>query len=274
MFLVEDIHKFMADMPKVKKMTGELNKHVSLVHEIKNNIKERRLMDVSQLEQEMISSNNHREHVDTLKRMLGAIKLQDAIRLTVIYALRYESNKSNELKNLKSLIRSEYECRPEELDIIDDILLFAGSNQRNDGLFGEQEEKPVSSFFKNMFKNDRNKDEVNILTQHKPLLLSTLQKIFQLGQYTPEQISKRDTQFPYEGTAVRDIPKEIIVFMVGGYTYEEAIAVYNFNNDFSNKGKRTVILGGNTVLNSQGFYSLVKTFHDKRRKATDEDNFT
>ncbi len=265
----------MADMPKVKKLTGELNKHVSLVHEIKNNIKERRLMDVSQLEQEIISSNNHREHVDTLKRMLGAIKLQEAIRLTIIYALRYENNKSNELKNLKSLIRSEYECNAAELDIIDDILLFAGSSQRNDGLFGEQEEKPMSNFFKNMFKNDRNKDEVNILTQHKPLLLSTIQKVFQLGQYTPEQISKRDAQFPFEGSSIRDIPKEIIVFMVGGYTYEEAIAVANFNNDPSNKGKRSVILGGNTVLNSQGFYSLVTKFHDKRRKGSDDDdNFT
>ena len=43
-------------------------------------------------------------------------------------------------------------------------------------------------------------------------------------------------------------PQDIIVFMVGGTTYEEALAVYELNK--ANPGVR-IILGGTTVHNSE-----------------------
>ena len=43
-------------------------------------------------------------------------------------------------------------------------------------------------------------------------------------------------------------PQDIIVFMVGGTTYQEALAVYELNK--ANPGVR-IILGGSTVHNSE-----------------------
>ena len=43
-------------------------------------------------------------------------------------------------------------------------------------------------------------------------------------------------------------PQDIIVFMIGGITYEEAFAVHNINK--SAPGVR-VVLGGTTLHNSQ-----------------------
>jgi vacuolar protein sorting-associated protein 45 len=47
------------------------------------------------------------------------------------------------------------------------------------------------------------------------------------------------------------IPSDIIIFMVGGVTYEEGTKVSEFNQ--ANKGKIQVILGGSTVHNSTSF---------------------
>lgn len=48
----------------------------------------------------------------------------------------------------------------------------------------------------------------------------------------------------------RNPPREVIVFVVGGTTYEEAKAVYDWND--RNPHMR-VILGGSAVLNSETF---------------------
>lgn len=50
--------------------------------------------------------------------------------------------------------------------------------------------------------------------------------------------------------------QNIIVFMVGGTTYEEALCVHNINQ--SNFGVR-VILGGTTIHNSQSYLEEIHT---------------
>merc|ERR1712194_774685 len=52
------------------------------------------------------------------------------------------------------------------------------------------------------------------------------------------------------------IPDEIIVFIVGGVTYEEGTKVSEFNE--TNRGKIQVILGGSTVHNSTSFLEELK----------------
>lgn len=49
--------------------------------------------------------------------------------------------------------------------------------------------------------------------------------------------------------------QDIIVFVIGGVTYEESMAVYNLN--IANPHVR-VILGGSTVHNSSSFLNEVK----------------
>lgn len=51
--------------------------------------------------------------------------------------------------------------------------------------------------------------------------------------------------------------KELIIFIVGGLTYEESLAVHNFNTNPMNRGKRSVLLGGTTILNSSDFIKEV-----------------
>ena len=88
----------------------------------------------------------------------------------------------------------------------------------------------------------------NVYTQHSPLLETTLQNLIK-GKL-------RDQQYPFidDGKATRDKPQDIIVFMIGGATYEEAKTVAGINA--SSPGVR-VVLGGTTIHNAATFLEEV-----------------
>jgi vacuolar protein sorting-associated protein 45 len=88
----------------------------------------------------------------------------------------------------------------------------------------------------------------NVYTQHSPRLELTLQDLIK-GRL-------KEALYPFVegGGQTRDKPQDIIVFMVGGTTYEEARVVAQINA--SSPGVR-VVLGGTTVHNSSTFLEEV-----------------
>ena len=88
----------------------------------------------------------------------------------------------------------------------------------------------------------------NIYTQHKPLLSDTLEELLK-GK------GLRESHFPYLGNAqVRDVPQDVMIYVVGGVTYEESCAVHAFNR--LNPNTR-VVLGGTHVHNFKSFVEEV-----------------
>ncbi|KAF3945723.1 hypothetical protein CMV_027930 [Castanea mollissima] len=83
----------------------------------------------------------------------------------------------------------------------------------------------------------------NVYTQHQPLLFQTM-----------ESISKgrlRDVVYPYVGNHFQQgRPQKVVIFSVGGTTYEDSRSVALQNA--SNSGIR-FILSGSVVLNSKRF---------------------
>ena len=88
----------------------------------------------------------------------------------------------------------------------------------------------------------------NVYTQHSPRLEATLQNLLK-GRL-------KEQQYPFVegGGATREKPQDVIVFIVGGATYEEAKVVASINA--SVPGVRTV-LGGTSVHNSSTFLDEV-----------------
>jgi hypothetical protein len=84
----------------------------------------------------------------------------------------------------------------------------------------------------------------NVYTQHSPRLEVTLQNLIK-GRL-------REQQYPFVegGGSTRDKPQDIIVFIVGGVTFEEARSVSQINA--SSPGIR-IVLGGTNVHNSATF---------------------
>ena len=95
----------------------------------------------------------------------------------------------------------------------------------------------------------------NVYSQHSPLLMDTIESAVK-GKLRGEDyplVTKLGT-----GVAVDNLPlpQEIMIFMVGGMTYEEATKVSEFNE--ANAGRIRVILGGSTVHNSTSFLEELK----------------
>lgn len=83
-------------------------------------------------------------------------------------------------------------------------------------------------------------------TQHSCLLKEILEDVFKGRPLDP--------MFPCIGTepSFRRPPQQVIVFMVGGATYEEALAVHSLN-----LSGYKCILGGTTIHNSESFINEV-----------------
>jgi hypothetical protein len=88
----------------------------------------------------------------------------------------------------------------------------------------------------------------NVYTQHSPRLEATLQNLIK-GRL-------KELQYPFleGGGHTRDKPQDIIVFMVGGATYEEAKTIAQVNA--SSPGIR-VVLGATSMHNSTTFLEEV-----------------
>lgn len=84
-------------------------------------------------------------------------------------------------------------------------------------------------------------------TQHTPLLKDVLDEVFKGRPLDP--------QYPIMGAELppfRRAPNDVVVFVIGGVTYEEALTVRNYNA----AGYR-VVLGGTTIHNSRSFLDEV-----------------
>lgn len=80
----------------------------------------------------------------------------------------------------------------------------------------------------------------NVYTRHKPLLVDILDSLAK-GKL-------RENLYPFSGESTPDRPQDVIVFIVGGATFAEALAVAQANS--TNQGMR-IILGSNTIINSE-----------------------
>ncbi len=89
----------------------------------------------------------------------------------------------------------------------------------------------------------------NVYTQHSPQLESTLADLAK-GKL-------RETTHPFVdgGATTRDKPQDIVVFIIGGATYEEAKVVAQIN---ASSAAVRVVLAGTTIHNSQSFLEEVE----------------
>ena len=122
------------------------------------------------------------------------------------------------------------------------ITEYGGFEKRTSDLFGTA--SPLA-FTKKLLKGF--KDVENIYTQHTPLLMSTLEAVLK-GKL-------KDTQFQLATPQNVERPQDIIVFMVGGVTYEETLAVSNLNK--TSQGAVRIVIGGTHIHNCRSFLNEV-----------------
>ncbi|KAF2093958.1 vacuolar protein sorting-associated protein 45 [Rhizodiscina lignyota] len=252
---IADMKRFVEEYPEFRKLSGNVTKHVTLVGELSRQVGEHSLLDVSELEQSLACHDKHADDVKTLQRLIQSpnIPADNKLRLTAIYALRYSKHPSNVTPTLLDLLSVAGNVSRHRTHLISKLLTYHDSLQpmsvANAGggipdLF--QSGSSLFSGARDRFKGLKGVE--NVYTQHSPRLEATLQDLIK-GRL-------REQLYPFVegGGTTRDKPQDIIVFTIGGTTYEEAKMVAQINA--STPGVR-VVLGGTTIHNSTSFLEEV-----------------
>jgi len=232
---INDIKDFVNSYPEFKKMSGTVSKHTHLVSELSNEVKINGLLDVSELEQNIAcGSDNKLEELLHFLKEKPTIRPKDALRLIALYTIRY--GKGDKLRNLCKSVKGVSE--KEVYDVIENVSKFSRIKSRY--LFGD--ESSASAFTPNFFKGLKGAE--NVYTQHQPLITKGFLPDIIRGKQRPD--------FNYLRPQVEATDK-VIVYVIGGITYEESRAVAMFNKENGSN----VVLGGTSILNYDSYIKSI-----------------
>lgn len=238
---IEDMQRFVGKYPELRAKNNIVSKHVALASELSRIVDRDNLLAVSELEQDIACRDAQSEHFGQLCAMIDdpSIGKIDVLRCVMLFALRYETDRGGRLEDLKAKLRRDKGLGSTDVALIDAVLAYGGVSSRGGDLFGKNSMMAkLSTSVKRGLKGVE-----NVYTQHKPVLSETI------DQLAKNKLSK--TLFPYAGP---EMPPNrlgtVIVFIVGGATFEEAAAVAALNA--TGRGPR-VILGGTQTINSKSF---------------------
>lgn len=256
---IEDLKTFVAEYSNYQILEENVKRHVALVDQLQNQISQRHIFDISVFEQSLSCKDNYAEANKKLEECLNDPKFQprDLLRLVMLYALHYEK-RPNFDTNLEKYIQFLITRGEKDANLVRAILNYGGLKMRIQQL-------DIFERFKNTFK-DQEEGVTNIYTQHKPLLNRIIKNIV-LGKLDLEE-------FPFvEGVPTKDkertpTPQKLLIFMVGGITYEEACLVHEINNPNNPQSNSlpmvpTILLGGTTILNTSSFIEGLQFFQQE-----------
>jgi vacuolar protein sorting-associated protein 45 len=270
---IEDMQRFVERFPELRSKGLSVSKHVALMSEISRAVDARRLMEISELEQNVACSDNPNDQFRDITTLLasGPIDPFDALRLLMLYAIRYERSRPDKVSELRRFVESRVDLGP-SAGLLDALLRYGGSSVRGSsdmllGAGGGVLTKLTSTVRRGLAGVS------NVFTQHQPLLVS------QLDQLARGRLAK--AQYPFVGAEAPPGAKisTVIVFVVGGCTYEEAAKVAAINAGQLPLGAGPgplpsgqaagagavpfrVVLGGTCVQNSKSFLAEIKRLMD------------
>ncbi|KAG5180767.1 Sec1-like protein [Tribonema minus] len=237
---IEDMQAFLERFPAFKSQSLNVSKHVAVLSELARLVDERVLLDVSQLEQELACSDDQAGHQRALLEKIASPRIQpgDKLRLAMLYALRYEDNPNFNMRSLK-LKLADGGVPPDKSALLDALIGFGGRAQRGLGLYGQG--NLMSMIGKSITSSLQGVE--NVYSQHVPYVMTVIEAALK-GKL-------KDKEYPsLTGAQLTGRPQEMIVYIVGGVTYEEAAKIAELNAASPNF---SVVLGGSCVLNSSAF---------------------
>ena len=262
---IEDMKRFVEEYPEFRRLSGNVTKHVTLVTELSRRVGTDHLLDVSELEQSLACNDNHSQDVKMLQTLIQnpSIPAGNKLRLVAIYALRYAGHANNSTPALIELLSVAGNISRHRINLIPKIMNYAHSLQSAPQAGNMPELFQGTNIFaeaKQRFNRGLRGVE-NVYTQHSPRLENTLQDLIK------GRLNLNAYPFVDGGGQTRDKPQDIVVFMVGGATYEEAKMVAQINA--SSPGVR-IVLGSAGVLNSTSYLDAVEEAVDSWPEARPE----
>ena len=225
--------------------------HAAIMEAITNRVNERDLLNAGELEQSIVTQSDAKYHCDTIlnyyqtniqsiqnqsiqnQNDLNA-KKEETLKLCMLFALRYNGKEQKQIDRLIAEI-------PEAKQAIQSVLAAFETERRGNSLFEDENSSTISKILQFTRLSKIGDANANVLSLYK----CGLRKIL-------DQLKKGNlgAEFPYAGVRRADNlkPKRVIVFFVGGATYEEfRVAKELSKPDFE------IIIGGNTIHNTSSY---------------------
>lgn len=307
---MDEIQKALDSMPEVNRKGFLASKHIALLTELNSAIEKRGLLSLGRLEQELSSGDeNANEHLkEVLMTLQEGLNVSDpnepprrvpldpfdALRLSMLACIRYEKSRPDKIVEVKRALGSLLDSagHRDMLLMVDDLLRYAGASTRTSDLYGKDAAggfilSKLSSLARaGMGGMD---DIMPALTRHKPLIVDLLDQLAR-GKLRKDsaggnqQGGPQKDAYPYvHGTEPTPGPggsaprfSTVIVFVIGGVTYEEAAAVAAINAGQMALGAASsggvgagatgatapfkIILGGSTIHNAHSFLAELQRF--------------
>ncbi|TRM64040.1 Sec1-like protein [Schizophyllum amplum] len=235
---ISDMKRFVEEYPEFRKLGGNVSKHVALV------------------EQGLATSSG--ADFKSLQTLItdASITPWHKLRLVILYALRYQKTQTVNIASLINLLLANGVPR-EDARLVYVFLNIAGTDQRQDDLFSTE-----SLLAKGRSALKGLKGVENVYTQHRPHLSTTMENLLR-GRLREASYPFIESPGPNAGL---QRPQDVIIFMIGGTTYEEARTVALFNQDpvAASDGNVTAahgtrfLLGGTCVHNSSSYLDMVR----------------
>lgn len=265
---ISDMKHVLENYPSLRKQSGNVETHFTLVSELSRLVKDHALMNVSEAEQELVCHDKPSESRAKISSLLNdpRVLLSDAVRLVLLYALRYGTH-HRDFQGMIKLLQTRG-AGDKDIYLIEQLQSYAISRSKADGLSlfdavkiaatsgshslnGQSASSTVAGITKRFVKGLKGID--NVYTQHEPLLKEIVEDLVK-GKL-------RTTSFPIlpigsrsPPPQIQQRPKKICLFVVGGMTYEETCTVHTLNSTLPDVD---IIIGGTYVHNSRSFLEEV-----------------
>lgn len=238
--------------------------------ELATRIEREHLMACSQLEQDLACGDDHTAHALAVSEKLldwtssNDAKLRShAFRLLLLYALRYQSHPANQVDEM--LRRHFPESPPRDHHTnhhqltLTKLLEYAGQNARTHDLYGTKEKHSLTTKVMRAVTQGL-KGIPNVYARHSPPLMKHVVELTK-GQLSETQFpSCASTKAAAAASSAGVAAREILVFIAGGVTFEEASKVAEWNESSSSGQQHphaSIVLGGTMMLNSRRFLNQV-----------------
>jgi len=251
---IEDIKHFVVEFPQFKQLMSNLSKHMKLMQELQSQVAKRNLLDVSELEQSLACHEDITAAQKSLEEMIRnpSMDSTDLLRLVMLYMLRYENHPNFNLDKWISMLE-ERKISKEDIRLLSVLKQYGGQAARSPvDIF---ENRDFFQIARGSFKRGL-LGVTNIFTQHKPLLHSILTDLIK-GKL-------RENIYPFAlGAPIIQKTVQIIVFVVGGITFEEALTAA----EISVQNNVSIILGGTTIHNTKSFLTALRKYGEFKKVA-------
>lgn len=232
----DDLHRIASRLPELKHQFMLASRHVNMASDIGDEVKSRNLFALSLIEQDVVASDNHATHARQVREAVQdpANEVGDCLRLVMLYALRYEGRADAVTAELTSLLQQR-RCPPEKLRLVEVLQKYAGRAERVGDVFRSSEGGLLQSVVRAAGLGFDGGEAQNVFTQHEPWVRRIVNRLYNddlpATEYPYQRLNANNEAGGETGTEriVMTHPKDIVVFVVGGATYEEVLFAHNVN---------------------------------------------